>query len=219
MRRRPSAGLIAVPVNFRLTGDEILYILRRLRCPRAASWKMRWSTPSSHPRARPAWPRARAPGLDRRHRAWARDYEALLAAPRRRNRPGGPVRADDTCALMYTSGTTGQPKGAMRSHAGQRADCAGHRAGDGLHARRYRPDGDADVPRELARTSATTFTARGCGLRASTTAAASTPRHCSPRWRTKGTTFTSLVPTHYIMMLGLPEATKTATTSAASTSC
>ena len=55
-------------------------------------------------------------------------------------------------------------------------------------------------------------------LRRSTTARASIPSTCCARWPTSGATFTSLVPTHYIMMLGLPDAVRgSATTSSAVT--
>ena len=84
-----------------------------------------------------------------RRRRLVRAYEALIAR-RADSEPGVAVRPDDTWALMYTSGTTGKPKGAIRNHEGSALIVAGHGARHGVHARRHRAAGDADVPCELA---------------------------------------------------------------------
>ena len=52
-----------------------------------------------------------------RRLAGYRSYEDLIAKARD-GRPGVTVTADDPWTLMYTSGTTGKPKGAIRSHKG-----------------------------------------------------------------------------------------------------
>lgn len=44
------------------------------------------------------------------------DFEALVARSRRAPLPDAPIDEDDLAAIMFTSGTTGRPKGAMISH-------------------------------------------------------------------------------------------------------
>ena len=76
----------------------------------------------------------------------------------------------------------------------------------GLHRERQRAAGDADVPCELAlflrrvhllRRRATIYSRKSFD-----------PEHCLRTLAEGGATFTSLVPTHYIMMLGLPAAAR-----------
>lgn len=84
------AGLVAVPINFRLVGPEIRYIVR-------------------HCEARPFVVQDQlADG--------AVAIGAELDIARRALCPGVTVNPEDIWALMYTSGTTGRRKGAIRSH-------------------------------------------------------------------------------------------------------
>jgi fatty-acyl-CoA synthase len=55
-------------------------------------------------------------------RAEGEDYEAMLATavPEHQDEPVGP---DDLCLIMYTSGTTGRPKGAMLTHGNMTWNC------------------------------------------------------------------------------------------------
>src|SRR5260370_13330315 len=111
------AGLIAVPVNFRLTAEEIRYIVENCE---AAAFIVQDDLLEPVDRARPGlvvptrnFIHFGAPTCPPGYRA----YEDLLAAARD-GEPGVDVRPSDPCTLMYTSGTTGQPKGAIRSHQG-----------------------------------------------------------------------------------------------------
>ncbi|HOM13316.1 MAG TPA: long-chain fatty acid--CoA ligase [Rubrivivax sp.] len=109
-------GAILVPINFRLTASEVRYILDDAApCVLFASTQMldtaRKAAGGSLVRhvveIAAAAKRAAGDGAD---------FEAWIAAgsPER-----APVRvlADDVATIMYTSGTTGFPKGAMLTHA------------------------------------------------------------------------------------------------------
>ena len=124
------AGLVAVPINFRLTGPEVAFIVTD--CDAAAlivehslldtveAVRDELGVPADRfvhlgPPAGERGPAAgRAAG---RAPAGYRAYEALLASGSAVE-PAVTVGPDDTACLLYTSGTTGHPKGAIRSHRG-----------------------------------------------------------------------------------------------------
>ncbi|WP_181772495.1 o-succinylbenzoate--CoA ligase [Amycolatopsis pittospori] len=93
-----SLGAIFVPLNFRLTAPEIEHILDDSG-----------ATVLIHaPRTVPDRPAVRTVTLD--------DYETWLAEPG--ETPADvTVAADDVALILYTSGTTGRPKGAALTHA------------------------------------------------------------------------------------------------------
>jgi fatty-acyl-CoA synthase len=112
----------------------------------------------------------------------------------------------DLFALMYTSGTTGQPKGAMRSHGGNALIAFATALEFGLSAA-----DNALLVMPLCHANslyfAVTFAMLGASIvvddhphfdPAATLAALAGER----------ITFTSLVPTHYVMLLDLPDAVK-----------
>jgi acyl-CoA synthetase (AMP-forming)/AMP-acid ligase II len=111
------AGLIAVPINFRLVGPEIAYIVENCEAKAlivqdelldaVESVRMYLPIPTGN---------FISIGGSRRI-AGCRGYEDLITNARD-GRPRVNVTADDPWTLMYTSGTTGTPKGAIRSHKG-----------------------------------------------------------------------------------------------------
>lgn len=114
-----ASGLIVVPLNWRLSARELL---RPLQDSRPAAILVE---PEFAPLIDPL--RGELEGL--RHfigfgvneRGWL-DYETLVAkAPE--DDAQVEVRPDDVLCLMYTSGTTGQPKGAMHTHASLMRNC------------------------------------------------------------------------------------------------
>jgi acyl-CoA synthetase (AMP-forming)/AMP-acid ligase II len=107
-------GAATVPVNFRLSHDQIRYILEDSR-PVILFHGAQFTDA------------ARAAGADtlvpRRVVIGGEDeYEPFLAA----GQPDecGRVDPDDVCLVMYTSGTTGRPKGAQLTHRGVNAHSA-----------------------------------------------------------------------------------------------
>jgi fatty-acyl-CoA synthase len=104
-------GLIATPVNFRLVGEEIAFILNDSGAS-ALFHGPEFGPVVEEVRDRcPALRLTVCPGGG----PHSPDYEEFLAG-------GAPAEVDarlsesDQCQLMYTSGTTGRPKGAVISH-------------------------------------------------------------------------------------------------------
>src|SRR5882672_4884851 len=199
------AGLIAVPINFRLTAEEIRYIVENCG---AAAFIVQDDLLEPVERARPDFV---VPARNFIHFGVLtcppgyRAYEELLAAARD-GEPGVEVRPADPWTLMYTSGTTGKPKGAIRSHraSAQLSLSTDVEMGFG------RDDTALLVMPMCHANSLFFFNAFAyCGASCFVYSMRSfDPEHLLRTLTDSGATFTSLVPTHYIMMLGLAAATR-----------
>src|SRR5699024_7394700 len=108
-------GAISVPVNFRLHPEEVRYVLRDsgasvLFVSSSFAGVAREATAGSEVQEV-----AQVPVAAERAAGASSQLEELIAA-------GSPERVvaaighDDVCVIMYTSGTTGRPKGAMLTH-------------------------------------------------------------------------------------------------------
>jgi fatty-acyl-CoA synthase len=107
---------------------------------------------------------------------------------------------------MYTSGTTGRPKGAVRSHEGSTLIALATALAMG-----FTRDDAALLVMPMCHANSLYFSQTFMHLGA--TCVVDDRRSFDPEsllatMATEKITFTSLVPTHYIMMLGLPEAVK-----------
>ncbi len=189
------AGLIAVPINFRLVGTEIRYVAENCEASllivqdelRGAAEDAGLSIRTIH------FGKTPCPA------GWL-DYETLLAAASDRE-PGISVSPEDPWTIMYTSGTTGRPKGAVRSHRASAMLSLVTSVEMGL--------GRSDTPllvMPLCHGNSVFFfgVANYCGATCSIYSAKSfDPEQVVATLAAEGISFTSLVPTHYIMMLEL----------------
>jgi len=107
------SGLVASLVNFRLAPPEIAYIVRDA-APRVLFFESQYLETVAGLRSElPSVERYVCIGQDKP--AWAEAYEEVLNAGDESG-PDMRPQADDLLCIMYTSGTTGRPKGAMITH-------------------------------------------------------------------------------------------------------
>jgi fatty-acyl-CoA synthase len=199
------AGLVAVPINFRLVGQEIRYIVDDSE---AAAFIVQDQLVSaveevgkdlSVPPTRRIWF-----GAGKCPAAYV-SYEGLIAASRD-SEPNIAVAPEDPWTLMYTSGTTGNPKGAVRNHRGGAMLSLITEIELGMH----RNDGALLVMPMCHANSLYFFGAFAyCGATTTVYSRKSfDPEHCARVLGEGVATFTSMVPTHYALMLALPQATR-----------
>ncbi|HSC64753.1 MAG TPA: AMP-binding protein [Caldimonas sp.] len=198
------AGLVAVPINFRLTPPEIAYIVQHSGARACVVQDELIEAVEAVRGELDLLPRGRVCLGERAMPGWTA-YEALIAAASAVD-PGVGVRPTDPCALMYTSGTTGRPKGAIRSHEGNALIALA----TALEMRFTRDDTGLMVMPMCHANSlyfSHTFTHLGAACVIDDHRSFD-PQALLATLAQERITFTSLVPTHYIMMLGLSAATK-----------
>jgi len=198
------AGLVAVPINFRLVTPEIQYIAQHCRAkaivvqddlvPQVEALRHRLPIGDN------AWIHLGEP-TPRSFTA----YEALVERGASRE-PGIDVKPTDTWALMYTSGTTGKPKGAIRNHEGMALlslitalDMVLTRDDKALLVMPMCHANSLNFACTFAYIGATVVVDDRKSFDAEALLATMAMQHV---------TFTSMVPTHYIMALGLPPEVK-----------
>jgi fatty-acyl-CoA synthase len=199
------AGLVAVPINFRLLGDDILYILEDCAA-RALMVQDELLGSVLAIRDRLSIPDHKL--IHFGHKAAPAGFTAYddLLASSVATEPHIEVAPEDTWVLMYTSGTTGKPKGAMRSH--------------GSHAllnfatlfdMGFDRDDSCLLVMPMCHANSLNFACAFAWAGATCCVydrKSFDPEHMLQMLSQTRSTFTSLVPTHYIMLLGLPDALK-----------
>lgn len=199
------AGLVAVPINFRLAGPEIAYIAQHCEA-RAFVVQGDLVGPVLSIRDDLDLP---DPGFvhfgsGAPPAGWS-SYEAVVekASPAD---PGVVVSPEDPWALMYTSGTTGRPKGAVRSH-GATAVMSLVTHVD-MH---FTPADTALLVMPMCHANSLYFSFAFAYLGATCVIEdrrSFDPEHVLAVLAEHRVSFTSLVPTQYIMMLALSEQAK-----------
>ena len=198
------AGLVAVPLNFRLMTSEIDYILEHSGAvamivqdeliERVEPLRSKLNLPN----------KAFIAIGETVNGGWT-SYEQVLAnAPM--NLPPITVLPSDMSALMYTSGTTGRPKGAVRSHEGSALIALATALEMGFKA-----EDSALLVMPMCHANSLYFSHTFTQLGATCVIddrKSFDPETLLATLSAEKITFTSLVPTHYIMMLGLPSEVK-----------
>jgi acyl-CoA synthetase (AMP-forming)/AMP-acid ligase II len=198
------AGLVVVPINFRLIGSEVRYIVENSEA-KAVIVQDDLLDRVETIRAERLIAEDKYIHFGGRTPPGCRSYEDLVAAGAR-SEPSIETGPDDPYALLYTSGTTGKPKGVIRNSGSLvllaylvQADWGFSRNDLGLLV----------MPMCHANSLYFAHVFAACGAGCCVYDRNSfEPEHLLRTLAGDKFTFTSLVPTHYIMMLGLPESVK-----------
>ena len=110
-----AAGFITSTLNFRLAAAELLWIINDA-APCVLVFEAQYTATIDS--IRPSLPTIAHYLCIGECPLWAEPYEAVLAASTI-TPPDAIPDAADPCLLMYTSGTTGRPKGVLRSQGGE----------------------------------------------------------------------------------------------------
>jgi len=195
------AGLIAVPVNFRLVAAEIRFILQDCAVAAViAEQGLHDAIEEIRADLGHAPERFIHLGPERTPVGW-QSYEELIARAAE-TEPAVRIAPEDPWCLMYTSGTTGNPKGAIRGHHGMGMLALMTE----IELKLGRRDGALLVMPMCHANSLNFFSSfLYCGATTTVFSRPSfDPELCLRAFGETGATFTSLVPTHYELMLEAP---------------
>lgn len=199
-------GQITVPIMFRLAPPEIEYVVNHSECKAFLVAKdfvqtvnsIRNKLPTIPPENFVYW------GDDKTPEGY-QSYESIIA----KASPAEPdviVDADDAWNLMYTSGTTGKPKGVIRTHEGNLGQYLLSDLNMGV-----RPDDCVMLVMPMCHINSIYYSFAYTYVSARVfvyNMVSFDPLDLLKTIEKEKITFTSLVPTHYIMMLSLPDEVK-----------
>jgi acyl-CoA synthetase (AMP-forming)/AMP-acid ligase II len=199
------AGLVAVPINFRLAGPEIRYIVDNAEARAIIVQddlldrvdEIRSDLAIAPDSYLHFGGKLTPPGY--------RSYEALVECASARELTAR-IFPEDIWTIMYTSGTTGKPKGAIRTH--ENSALLSLITAVELEFNRNET---ALLVMPMCHSNSLFFATAFAYCGASTCVynrKSFDPEHLLETLSAEKVTFTSLVPTHYIMMLGLPDPVK-----------
>ena len=199
------SGVVALPINFRLTAKEMKFIIENAEASALIVQDGLVGVVEEVRQDLPIRPDRFIHFGVTSCPAGYRDYETLLAAGSAAE-PEQQVLLQDPWTLMYTSGTTGNPKGVVRSHRSAVVLSMVTEIELGLN----RDDGALLVMPMCHANSLNFFGAFGYrgGVTSVYSRRSFDPEHAVRTLSEAGASFTSLVPTHYIMMLGLSDAVR-----------
>ncbi len=194
------AGLVVNPINFRLVGSEIEYIVGHAEsrafvvhdefCPTVDSVRGQLEHIPADNYVVVGQPRE-----------GYRSYEPLLESGAV-EAPGVVVRPEDPWILLYTSGTTGRPKGVVRSHESYVAFYLINAVDFG-----FRPEHSVLNVMPLCHVNATFFTFNFTYIGGATyvhPARSFDTTEILGIVQRAGISFISLIPTHYALILAVP---------------
>jgi len=108
-------GAIGVPINFRLSAPEVRYVLQNSGASILFASSSLSATASEAAEGTFVREQIAVPTAAERTEGGESAYEQLVASGDT-HRHEFDISSDDVCLIMYTSGTTGRPKGAMLTH-------------------------------------------------------------------------------------------------------
>ena len=196
------AGLIVIPINFRLTPPEIQYILEHSEAVSLIVQDSLWDKVDLIRGSIQVKSIFRLDGNQTELPSGVHSYDVSLSQENNiAVADSTQVSGEDVFALMYTSGTTGKPKGAIRSNAGNMmialATSLEFEFGESDTALLVMPMCHANSLYFMM-----TFLYLGATITIDDKQSFD-PEDLLRTFSKDKITFTSLVPTHYIMMLGL----------------
>lgn len=195
-------GQVTVPIMFRLAPPEMEYVINHSECKAFIVAKEFVQTVDAI-RSRLPIPKENFLYFgDERAPDGYQHYESIIAEASPEE-PDVTVDAADPWNLMYTSGTTGRPKGVVRTHEGNLAQYLLSNINMGV-----RPDDCVMLVMPMCHINSIFYSFAYTYVSARVfvyNMVSFDPLDLLKTIEKERITFTSLVPTHYIMLLALPE--------------